>query len=203
MRIRFQDWCNLVSVQDSVQSPEPGTGLGRRLRSVRRAYGLSQRELARRAGITNATVSNVESEQVSPSVASLSKIVGAVGLSLAEFFAWDPTRRLRWFHRAAELNEAGSGGLSQRFVGLRDPRRRLQLAHERYAVGADTGPGLLEQSGEKAGLIIRGELTVTVGSMTRVLKAGDAYCFPGNIPHRFCNLGADLCELVSVATPTH
>ncbi len=40
--------------------------LGGRLRRERETRGLSQRELARRAGISNATVSQIESNTISP-----------------------------------------------------------------------------------------------------------------------------------------
>ena len=43
-------------------------GVGARLRSVRTTFGLSQRELARRAGVTNGLISLIEQNRVSPSV---------------------------------------------------------------------------------------------------------------------------------------
>ena len=51
-----------------------GTGdldIGARLRAVREKAGLSQRELARKAGVTNSTISLIEQEAHSPSLASL------------------------------------------------------------------------------------------------------------------------------------
>jgi mannose-6-phosphate isomerase-like protein (cupin superfamily) len=50
-------------------------------------------------------------------------------------------------------------------------------------------------------VVLRGELELTVGLETRVLKAGDAYAFKSTIPHRFRNLGSEVCELVSACTP--
>ncbi|MGH8315339.1 MAG: helix-turn-helix domain-containing protein, partial [Steroidobacterales bacterium] len=41
------------------------------LRAVRSMYGLSQRELAKRAGVTNGMISLIEQNRVSPSVSSL------------------------------------------------------------------------------------------------------------------------------------
>jgi len=41
--------------------------VGDRLKAVRSMYGLSQRELARRAGVTNSTISTIEQNRVSPS----------------------------------------------------------------------------------------------------------------------------------------
>jgi transcriptional regulator with XRE-family HTH domain len=46
---------------------------GSRLKLVRQRHQLSQRELARRSGVTNATISLIEQNRVSPSVSSLNK----------------------------------------------------------------------------------------------------------------------------------
>ena len=45
--------------------------VGARLKHVRELHGLSQRELARRAGVTNGLISLIEQNRVSPSVGSL------------------------------------------------------------------------------------------------------------------------------------
>lgn len=45
---------------------DPSTGIGARLRFLRDMHGLSQRELARRAGLTHATVGAIEREVISP-----------------------------------------------------------------------------------------------------------------------------------------
>lgn len=62
--------------------------LGRNLRRLRESLGLSQRELAKRAGLTNSSISTVEQGLVSPSVQSLERILAAFPLSLSAFFRW-------------------------------------------------------------------------------------------------------------------
>ena len=59
--------------------------VGARLKHVREVHGLSQRELARRAGVTNGLISLIEQNRVSPSVGSLKKVLDGVPLSMAEF----------------------------------------------------------------------------------------------------------------------
>ena len=63
--------------------------VGGHLKAVRTMYGLSQRELAKRAGVTNGTISLIEQNRVSPSVSSLKKVLDGVPMSLAEFFTLD------------------------------------------------------------------------------------------------------------------
>ncbi|MDQ3092603.1 MAG: helix-turn-helix transcriptional regulator, partial [Actinomycetota bacterium] len=54
----------------------------RRLREARRLAGLSQAELARRAGTSQATVSAYESARKQPSVTTLSRLLAAAGARL-------------------------------------------------------------------------------------------------------------------------
>ena len=59
------------------------------LKAVRTAFGLSQREVAKRAGVTNGMISLIEQNRVSPSVGSLQKILAAFPMTMAEFFTRD------------------------------------------------------------------------------------------------------------------
>src|SRR5690606_37571201 len=63
--------------------------MGYRLRLIRERNGLSQRELAKRAGITNSNISMIEQGLVSPSINSLAKVVSGIPMTLAQFFACD------------------------------------------------------------------------------------------------------------------
>ena len=60
--------------------------IGGRLKEVREQRGLSQRELAARAGLTNGAISLMEQNKSSPSVASLKRLLDAVPMTLSEFF---------------------------------------------------------------------------------------------------------------------
>ena len=64
--------------------------IGRKSQCLRVAHGLSQRALARRAGISNALISLIEKEKTSPSVASLKKILDSFPMELSDFFALRP-----------------------------------------------------------------------------------------------------------------
>lgn len=187
-----------MSVHESRQykHPPPEAELGVRLRTLREQRGLSQRELARRAGVTNASISQIEQGRVSPSVASLRKIVEPLGLSLAAFFAGEVARASP-FILAADLPEVGTGGVSQRRVG----GGPLQVLVERYPPGADTGVRVREAAGEVAGVVLIGQIEVTVGEWIQILGTGDAFAFSRQLPHRFHNVGADPCELVSAESP--
>lgn len=56
------------------------------IRRLREQHGLSQRALAEAAGISAAALSQIESGQVSPSVATLEKLADGLGIAVAAFF---------------------------------------------------------------------------------------------------------------------
>lgn len=172
-----------------------------RLKAVRQQHGLSQRELAKRAGVTNGTISLIEQGRVSPSVASLRKVLDGIPMTLAEFFTMDAGGAPQVFFAASELAELGGRGLSLRLVAAQRPGRRLAILHEVYEPGADTGAEMLSHAGEEGGVVVSGRIEVTVAGQTRVLGPGDAYYFTSAMPHRFRNRGRERCEIISAASP--
>ena len=178
-----------------------GFDLGARLKALRESHDLSQRELAKRAGVSNAIISMIEQNRSSPSVGLLKKLLDGFPLSLAEFFAADLKPRPQIFFTSTELVELAGGPVSYRQVGRDLTGKAMQILHEHYKIGADTGEQMLTHDAEEGGVIIRGKLEVTVGDQIRVLGPGDAYYFDSKTPHRFRNAGAEECEVVSVNTP--
>lgn len=175
--------------------------IGARLRSVRTNYGLSQRELARRAGVTNGLISLIEQNRVSPSVSSLKKVLDGIPLSLSEFFTHDPDEAPRVFYGVDELVEIGSPEASLRLLAAERASRQMTILHERYEPGAGTGEEMISHRGEEGGIVLKGRIEVTVGGNTRVLGPGEAYYFSSSVPHRFRNPGREVCEIVSASTP--
>jgi len=175
--------------------------LGQRLRELRERQGLSQRALAKRAGVSHGVISLIEQNKTSPSVGLLKKVLDGVPVSLASFFEEPTGQRERVFFAAAELTEIAGGRISYRQVGRDLSGRSLQILHERYAPGADTGEAMLRHAAEEGGVVVRGRLEVTVGGQRRVLEAGDAYYFDSRQPHRFRNIGEEEAEVVSACSP--
>jgi transcriptional regulator with XRE-family HTH domain len=175
--------------------------VGERLRELRLGSRLSQRQLARRTGVANASISQIEAGKLNPTVSMLKKVLDGIPASLAEFFSDGAQTRDRVFFRAGELTEIAEGGVSYRQVGgdLRD--RAIQLLRERYEPGAGTGRHAIRHEGEECGLILSGRLRVTVGEKEQLLGPGDAYYFESTQPHSFHNPGSEACELISACTP--
>lgn len=178
-----------------------GADIGERLRQVRLAHGLSQRALAKRTGVANATISQIESGQSNPSVGALKRILDGVDMDLARFFSFELSADGRYFYKSSDLKEIGRGKLSFRLVGADRPDKSIQMLHERLMPGADTGRVALSHKGEECGIVLSGSLEVTVGEERQILRAGDAWYFESVLPHRFRNTGAEPCVCISACSP--
>jgi len=163
--------------------------------------GLSQRMLSRQSEVNNGTISLIEQNKISPSVAILKRLLDTLSMSLGEFFSDENFAAEKYFFRAEELSEYGSGKVLFRQVGANVAGRQLQILRERYLPSGDTGKTMLSHAGEEGGIIMSGEIEITVGDQVATLATGDAYYFDSNIPHRFRNPGDEECEIVSVCTP--
>ncbi|PDT11078.1 MULTISPECIES: cupin domain-containing protein [unclassified Rhizobium] len=175
--------------------------IGSRLRHLRIAHKLSQRELAKRTGVPNSTISLIESNASNPSVGALKRILDGIPIGLAEFFAFEPERPKKAFYAAEELVEIGKGAISYKQVGETLFGRSLQILKECYQPGADTGKIPLVHEGEEGGIVLSGRLEVTVDDERRILGPGDAYYFESRRPHRFRCVGPVPCEVISACTP--
>jgi transcriptional regulator with XRE-family HTH domain len=175
--------------------------IGPRLKTLRSRHGLSQRRLAALAGVSNATISLIEHGQTDPSLGLLRRVLDAMGVSFAEFFSTKASLPEKFFYNFDELSEIGSGLISYRQVGGNLVDSKLQILHERYRPGADTGQSMLSHEAEEGGVILQGRLEVTVANQVRTLAAGDAYRFDSRLSHRFRNTGSEDCVVVSACTP--
>src|SRR6201994_430496 len=170
--------------------------VGAKLRSVRVAFGLSQRALARRAGVTNGLISLIEQNRVSPSVSSLKKVLDGIPMSLSDFFTLDVSVKPQVFFPRDELADIGTSSVELKLVGSRLAKRSMSILHERYPPNSDTGEEMLSHAGEEGGVVVKGRIELTVAGESRVLGPGDAYYFKSSLPHRFRNVGREECEIV-------
>jgi len=183
--------------------------LGARLRQVREMAGLSQRELARRAGVTNGTASLIEQNRNSPSVASLRRVLQGIPMTLSELFSMAVPETEQIVFRPEDLieiaNEAGrkgTGAISFQQVG-NARKHNLQILRETYAPGADTGRSMLQHESSEGGIVIEGRIELTVGEDKNILGPGESYLFDSRVPHRFRNPFDEPCLIISACTPPY
>jgi transcriptional regulator with XRE-family HTH domain len=174
----------------------------RRLRAQRELRKISLRELARRLEVSPSAISQIETGRARPSVATLYAIVSELGMSLDELFDNSVGRRgdadrpsagglTRMVVRQGrrEALDLGTGVTWDRLTANADPE--VDFLFVGYDVGgASSPPGqLMRHSGREYGLVLSGQLEVTVGFESCILEAGDSVSFESTTPHRLCNPG--------------
>lgn len=175
--------------------------LGGRLREIRTAARLSQRQLAARAGVSNTTISLIEQSRTSPSLTVLQRILEALSITLVEFFHEKDSEADKLFFHHAELASVSSGSVLSRKIPQEGTNRRIHMTHSFFQPGADTGEQSLPYDSEQSGVVVRGYLEVTVDDSRRILGPGDAFHFNSRLPHRFRNAQDIECEIVVSSVP--
>jgi len=176
--------------------------VGEKLQAIRLEKGWSQRELAKRAGVTNSTISLIEQGRVSPSVASLKKVLDGFPISLADFFASVvQDKSVQCFFSNNDMPNVGGKDVEYRLLGASKVDRKMSILYESYEPGSDTGEEMLSHEGEEGGIVVEGELEVTVDGNTKLLSVGEGYYFESHLPHRFRNISKARCRVVSSVTP--
>lgn len=191
--------------QAMTDNPLTGKGMdksmGERLAATRRRLGLSQRRVAELSGLTHGAICMIEQNKVSPSVASLQKLLSVYELPLSRFFA-EEERTPTVVIKAEQLIELGSQGVSMKLVHNGNNRRQLGFMLETYAPGTDTG-GLVKHLGEEVGTVLEGSVLLTLAGQTYRLNAGDSYVIDTGEPHSFSNPSGQSCRIVSAHTPAN
>lgn len=178
----------------------PLDAIGHRLREERVKAGISQRELARRLGLSASLISQLEGGQSRPSVGTLYAIVTELGVSL------DRVIRGTAFPRAVGPDGGDDGSPvvhpgARAAIDLDSGVRWEELAgghqegidflHAIYEVGGASTPDrtLIRHDGREYGYVVSGTLSIQIGFQTFELNAGDAVAFDSTTPHRLFNEG--------------
>lgn len=176
--------------------------LGDRLRRLRQTRGLTIRDVARAAGLTESFISQLERSRVNPSVASLQRIAQVLGASLGRLFdeMATPNGRVVRRSRRARLNYPGLRATD--YLLSPDLNGRLEVIWAEAASGGGSGEEPYTHEGdEECVVVIRGRMEVWVGDERYVLRPGDALTFSSRLPHRWKNVGRGKLEALWSITP--
>ncbi len=180
--------------------PDLSDTVGARLQSLRQKFGLSQRELARRADVTNSTLSMIEQGKVSPSVGSLEKILHAFPISLQEFFS-ESIELTPTVISKDEFIHVQRGEADFRVLPLTvgNERDGIYLAEQVYPPGARVSSQWMVHNGFIGGILISGTLDLHLDGVTFNLAEGDGFNFSLHRDHTFVNCSDAPCKIVCVS----
>lgn len=176
--------------------------MGMRLKAIRECNGLSQRELAKRAGITNSNISMIEQGLVSPSINSLARVLSGIPMTLAQFFNCDPSELSQIVYDREFLScnqETHASGAISQYVALDKPRRSIDLSRQVLPPQTELINLSLVAERDLSGYLIAGSIELTAGLHCRSLEAGDGFFICKGQPYRIRNRSAEEAEFVLAA----
>lgn len=164
--------------------------LGERVLAIRRQRGFMLREVAEKTGVSIAMLSMIERGRSNPSIGTLHALADAFGVRMSELLHSIEPPDQHSIVRRAENQEVirGASGVERRIM-IDDPERGYELAENRYEPGTASARVPLHHHGYEFGLILEGQLEVTVEDHVYVARTGDAIKLDSNRPHRFRNPG--------------
>ena len=175
--------------------------VGQRLRDLRHKQNLSLETVAARTELSVGFLSQIERGLSSPSLRVLVTLADVLGVGVAALFgtrASDGSAADGVVTRAPERAELKlwRTGISKQLLNPAGADGRLNLFLVHIAPGGSTGDELYTHDGEEAGLVLEGEMTLTVDADTWTLRTGDSFRFASRRPHRFSNPADDAKAVV-------
>lgn len=161
--------------RDSEPKSEPipsEAAFGRKVRARRQELGLTLVEVAEKSGLGRSFVSEIERDQVSPSIASLLKLCRALGLGLRDLFDEKPSALIRRSERRKV--ELGGHGFNDYALTPRTAKHMLATWTE-LAPSASAGDDFYSlEADEELLVVIEGALTVRFEDSELQMEPGDA-----------------------------
>lgn len=177
---------------------DPLDEIGSRIRTARLAQKMSLRQVGSAAEVTASFLSQVERNQVQPSIITLRRICAVLGMSMTEAFGSGEGRGTgvsitRSDSRGQMIPPTHNVAVD---VLVTTPGRPFDMLMVKLAPGMATAPDLVAHDAREAMLIISGSARFESPTIQTDLRPGDTIYLNSSNPHRMVNVGSD--ELVFV-----
>jgi len=177
---------------------------GEKLRTVRERKGLTLKDVAQRANVSESLVSQVERNKLSPSIDTLLLIADVLDIDHEYLFSDYRKKRKIAIIKADEResirrNKITIHQLSSTHEITRDPSIEAFLL-EIEAAG-EKGDREYGHSGWEFGFILEGQAELIYDNAIYQLAAGDSVSFPSDLPHLFKNVTDSVLKAIWVVAP--
>lgn len=172
--------------------------IGAKIKQMRNQKALTQEELADRCELTKGYISQLENNVNSPSIATLTDILSALGSNLAEFFQEEAEEKVVF--SKDEFFEKNSDGVLWKWLIPNAQKNMMEPVLVELEEGASTA-GDIPHEGEEFGYVLEGKIAVTLGKKDHVCRKGEAFYYSAGIPHGITNKGKSKARFLWISTP--
>jgi transcriptional regulator with XRE-family HTH domain len=182
--------------------PQGKVSIGQRLRDLRIKKGYSLRILAERSSLNINTLSLIENNKTSPSVATLQQLARALDVPITDFFETEAESRpvvytSRFKREDAQLERGRMENLGK---GL--TRNAVQPFVVTLEVGADSGVQMIVHTGYEFVYVLSGRVMYLIDNKPYLLDPSDTLVFESHLPHRWKNVGEGEAQIILVLVPS-
>lgn len=183
--------------------------IGGRLKDLRIASDFTLATLAKKSGISAATLSKIENNKVSPTFANLVRLASALEIPLTELIMVSrqsvvapPPARIS-VTRAADINFLRTpnyelGALCNEIIN----KRINPLYNRVLSFASDRSDSLVGHPGEEMVFVVKGSLELRTEYYQPVrLDAGDCAYYDSAMPHSFTSLSEEPAEALVIWIP--
>ncbi len=175
--------------------------VGERLRAIRGARRATLKTIADRAGVSESFLSQVERGKASASIASLRRIAGALGVSVADLFEPSGPPRPRVLRRD-ERPALAFGILGRKLLLTPRPLTHLEVFVGELDAGGSTGAEpYAHGDSEELFVVLNGSVQLELGGDVLELDSGDSIDYRSSTPHRIVNTGEGRAEVMWIISP--
>lgn len=179
--------------------------LGRTVRRLREARGLSIQALARASGLSPGTIHKVENDAMVPSVTVVMKLARTLECAVGDLLTDDRDESTREFvvfraDRRPVLTFAEAPVRVHPIVG-KVSDRKLEAGVLVVEPGARSSTEAVGHPGEKIYFVLTGSLAFHVDGRALTLGPGDALHLKARLPHRWENTADRRAEVLFAITP--
>jgi transcriptional regulator with XRE-family HTH domain/KaiC/GvpD/RAD55 family RecA-like ATPase len=201
-------WTKGLSV---IFAGEPGAGnrlnLGATLKELRTQKGLSQAELARQVGVTPSTISQVETNQIYPSLPALLKMAEILGAEIGSFFQEAKKEQPAVFPASesqnAPLLDLPGVELAARLLNPAPYATQADLMRIVIPPGQSLPSHFLMHHGDELGYVLEGKLEMGLGGKKLEVSAGDTVYLSKEKPGSWHNPAAEPARLLWIKLKSH
>ena len=173
--------------------------IGKKIRGLRQKNGLTQQELADRCELSKGFISQLESDQTSPSLSTLEDILTTLGTDFGEFFRSDQEAEPVIRREDVFVKEMDEGQII-RWLIPDAQKKELEPILVELPAGTRTET-VSPHEGEEFGHVLSGSTVLVVGEKEYRVRRGDSFSLKPSEPHYLKNTGKLPCEVLWVVTP--
>jgi transcriptional regulator with XRE-family HTH domain len=161
--------------------------LGEKLRQLRSERNISQRDLARVAGLSPNSISLIERDETSPSVSTLQSLAAALNIRMSYFFEEETPSSILLIKSGARPKIESEGVIIEG-MGKTLPFQELEPFSITLAPKAGSGgERQVVHSGHEFVYCLQGQIEYVIDGKVYLMETGDILIFEATLPHLWRN----------------